>query len=1276
MLLDRLEILGFKSFAKRTQLRFSSGITAVVGPNGCGKSNIADAVRWALGEQNVRNLRGKNLEDVIFKGTREMKPAGLAEITLHLDNQEQRLATEYAQVAIQRRAFRSGESEFRINKAPCRLKDIRGLFLDTGLGNAQYAVIEREMIDEVLADRDEARRVLIDETAGITRYKQRRRETHRKLEGVERDLERVEDALEIEERQVRSLAYQMGRARRYKRLSERIRRLDVALARWKWQELDEAAAGDTSRFQEEERQRARLQTQLRGLEAEQEEKRLRLLELDRELAAARETRQETEERLAASREESLVRAERRKALTERIAELGERIEGAQATLAQSQERLAAIAPDGERLTRELEEKRRAADEVQAQWRKADEALRRARSELAEHQQMHIEQVRLRSQTDHRLQSLEGRLADLDLQQEKLAAQREALTERRRDLRDALGRLDDQRRRLEQEHEHLDERRDVLQAQREANEGGLRGTADRLSRIADEAARGESRLNLLEEQARTYEGYGEAVARLLAERESLPGVLGAASELIAVEGDWAQRLTPALQELTEWIVTRTEEDAWGAIDWLRASGLGQVTFVALETLRDLPSGLRTSDDRRAERARAALPDGVLTARVEEAEPLAAYLRARLVPVQSRAEVAPASDRAPDARWVTPAGEVIDGAGWIGASGGGSVEERLWTRPQEIAALQARLGELEEERRAVESERTQMTVRQREIEEAFDALSQEESALAARNKTVDRERLQREAEDRVIREELDRLEQEGRQLDQRREEARGQIETLRQDQTRVEQQEGSSDAVLREAHEEVERLGGVKDEVGQHLSERRMAVVMAEAALEDLRKQIRHLENEIESAHAAIEEGVRGRDAAAEEIAQNEARLEELRTQEGDLVALCERRAEAVNRLAHDRGRREDALAAIEQQLRDRHRELSVLEDSLRHDEVKLARYEAERARLAERVREHYDVDLASLSPVPPPRSGEERREGEGTEAPAEADGETSADTAADADTAASDATPADAAQAAVEAALAAERSGKRPHRGRPDADDPWGGMTLEEAQASLEQARRDRDRLGPVNQLAIEEYEEKREHVAFVKKQRDDLNESRTALLDAIERINIEARRLFEETFGRLQENFARTFGTLFPGGEAHLRLSGSDPLEADIEIMARPRGKRLSSINLLSSGERALTATALLFALYLVKPSPFCVLDEVDAPLDDANIDRFLALLQSFSDKTQFIVITHNKRTMEVADCLYGVTMQEPGISKIVSVRLEGGELVTEGGDGERAVLQGMQANE
>jgi chromosome segregation protein len=412
VLLEKLELYGFKSFAQRTVLRFSPGITAVVGPNGCGKSNISDAIRWAIGENNVRNLRGKQLIDVIFKGTREAKPMGMAEVMLTLDNREQRLSTEYSEVAIQRRAFRSGESDFRINKAPCRLRDIRDLFMDTGLGSAEYAVIEREMIDEVLADRDSARRFLLDEASGITRYKMRRRETLQKLEAVEADLVRVEDALEIEERDVRSLAYQMGKARRYRRLSERIRALDVALARLRWRELADAVSGESGRLSEEARQREEILVRARRAEADQETLRVELLELGRHIGEAQQRLSATETELAAVREETAGRKERVRGLEERIADLSARLAERGEALAVAQAAALRLRPEAETLAAALAERHAVTAQAETAFSVIDRDLRMARAELAQAQQLQLEQVRQRSASDERMQALAERSAAL------------------------------------------------------------------------------------------------------------------------------------------------------------------------------------------------------------------------------------------------------------------------------------------------------------------------------------------------------------------------------------------------------------------------------------------------------------------------------------------------------------------------------------------------------------------------------------------------------------------------------------------------------------------------------------------------------------------------------------------------------------------------------------------------------------------------------------------------------------------------------------------------
>lgn len=1193
MFLEKLEIFGFKSFAQHTQLRFASGITAVVGPNGCGKSNISDAIRWALGEQNVRHLRGVQLEDVIFKGTREAKPMGMAEVKLHLDNQRQQLATEFAEVTIERRAFRSGESEFCINKSTCRLKDIRDLFMDTGLGAAQYAVIEREMIDEVLSDRDSARRFLLDEASGITRYKQRRKETLRKIEAVDADLVRVEDALQIEEREVRSLAYQMGRARRHQRLSDRIRDLDVALAHRRWVGLDAVASGESDKLGEEERQREALQSEIHRLEAEQETVQLDRLELQRKIEKAQARVNEVAAQLAAARQETLVRGERVRALRERSADLEQRTARARETLAAAEAARSGALPEVESLTAELERRRAAALEAGASWTRADAALREARQELQRLQQLQLDQVRRHSESDQRGRTLEARLLDLGLLAEQVEAQRGALGEKASEVAGDLERVRERHLRASEAAAAAEESIRALRAEEADRQARLEAARERVSALAEEEARHESRLHLLEEQARSYEGYREGVAELLAHRDQVPGVLGVASELLAVSAAWDDRLTPALRELTEWVVTESEGAAWQAIDWLRERRLGHVTFFPLD------------GDGAGMPATPGLPEEAVVARAPASGPLAAYVRRVVVPVSDRSAVPPAGRREPGRLWVTERGEVFSSAGWVSAGGRGSMEARLWRRPEEIASLQQRRGELAREREAAQAERSELgaAVAERSARRAEMERAAQEAAAVLTN--LARATAEREAEHRLLQDEIGRLAVERERLQAQR----GALEQERAGtdaaQAQSAAEESSADAEVRATAARVETLAVEKDQAGRALTERKMEEVWAETQLRDHRATLAQAEDEIRATGEAIATMNEERAAAEREIAESEARIRVLGEQEAALLGLRESRATEADGLAQESTRTEDRLSGVEQQVRAKRRALSELEELLRENEVRLARVEADKQRLRERIQEQHRIDLAAIAPEANPEA-------------------------------------------------------------------PLAELTPEAAEEKLQALRSERERLGPVNLLAIEEYQRKRDHVRFIQTQRDDLVRSKESLMAAIERINVEARRLFSETFSEVQGHFARTFETLFPGGEARIDLVGEDPLEADIEIMARPRGKRLESIRLLSSGERALTATALLFGVYLVKPSPFCVLDELDAPLDDANIDRFLSLLRAFSARTQFIVITHNKRTMEVADSLYGVTMQEPGISKIVSVRLEGGQLVGEDRAATASLIAGL----
>ncbi len=1184
MFLERVELFGFKSFADRTEIRFSPGITAVVGPNGCGKSNIFDAIRWALGEQNIRNLRGKSLQDVIFNGTREVKPMGMAEVTLHLDNHDQRIASEFSSVTIRRRAYRSGESEFFINKTPCRLKDIREMFLDTGLGSVAYSVIEREMVDEVLSDRDEARRYLLDEAAGITRYKQRRRETLRKLEAVERDLTRVEDILEVEEREVRSLAYQTGKARRYERLSREIARIEVGLARRRWEALTRAEGQDRAGLEEERRRAERLRSEIHGLEAKQSERRAELADLDAKLGEASSELASSEQELEGCRRQALLVEERRKAETRRIEELGETLERARAASEKAGKDLEPLLPELESLEADLEGRKRVAADARRELVVAERRLRAAREVLGRLQQLHLEHVKRRSAADHRSQDLRKQLderrrmldeatrrrAGLSAHLEEVGARAAALGQRRDGLEAQLGEAVNKVRAAEEELERLQEH--------------LRSIEDRRGAVRSDLAALRARLEVLETQQERREGFKEASARLLQHGEEVGRVLGAVSDLVKIEPEWMKRLAAAIDEMADWIVVSDMEAAWRAASWLAERNLGGVTLLPLN---DLQARGPESEW---------LPAGALTPRSGKAPGLIEYLRSMIRPVGSRGEALSVGP-VPGAKYVTPEGDVVSAARWVRPAAAGAARDLVWSRLDEIASHREKVHSLESQLQDLDGEaqslRSQIADLRSDLEAAGAQRAELESELSNLGKALG----EAEAEERLTKEEIERVGLECQRLENEIKAAEGSLGEAAQAAEAAGREESEAERRFQEADADVQKAAAARDETARTVSSLEMEVVRAEARLEELRQRIREARRRIDEGREAASRAERQIEEARHTLEDLAEEAERLRSREVELAEAFAEKKSKVDALSAERTRLEDDLARIEEALREKRRELSGAEEALRQQEVVFARLEAEREALRERVLSQYHVDLAS------PR---EEDDSQGIDVPLPED---------------------------------------------------WSD---EEAERKVAELLEKRSRLGPVNPLAVEQYEAKREHVRFIRSQRDDLLKSKETLLQVIDRINREASRLFHETFSKVEENFRETFQTLFPGGEAHLRLEGDDPLEARIQIVARPRGKRLESIHLLSSGERALTAIALLFGLYLVKPSPFCVLDEVDAPLDDANIDRFLSLLRRFSEKTQFIVITHNKRTMEVADALYGVTMQEPGISRIVSVRLEGGGIVTE----------------
>jgi chromosome segregation protein len=1254
---EKLELFGFKSFAARTEVPFARGITAIVGPNGCGKSNISDALRWVLGEQSARVLRGERIQDVIFKGSGTAKPLGMAEVVLTVSNDDGSLPLEYTQVAVARRIFRSGESEFSINKVGCRLKDIRDLFSGTGLGSHGYAVIERDMIDQVLSDKDEARRFLFEEAAGIIRYKQRRKESERRLDGVEQDLTRIEDMIREIERGTRSLARQAGKVRRWRRLKEELDHHEVRTAWERWCQLRDRSASSEGAHRKRESERAEASARLTTLEARRETQRVRLLELGDALERARRALDAATREATSAREEIRVLGARAEAWAGEERDLRGRLDRDGQRREQLGAELAAIGPRLESLTAELEEAERRAREAAGRRSETDLALRELRGRLQSAQQLNLDLNAHRSAGRRGLEGTREKRVASDQRRLGLETHLEAFAAREEQVRVDLGGAESHLASLEREREETTTQRagrtEALEAlrHRRAELAGELSTHDR-----ERAALG-SRLSVLLEQKERHAGFDAAVRHLLENRHEIDGFVGVVGEELRLRPGSEAVGAGVLGSRVQWILVRDEEAALAAMDRLRGRGLGGVTLFPLAEAGTEPAGgdaavrelFESSDVAARFLGRLASTVG-LAGSMDEAR--------RLVNETGRAAV-------------TPEGDLVEGDRVFRLAGRNTQETEILHRELEIPQLSAGVETAEAAAAALRAEDARLAAEMKEhqdaVREATDRISvlEDQRARGAESRTKLRTELAMLGEERTrLAREREGLEIEVAKLAE--EIARLEIEVAR-----TEDDAGRAHGDFDELAHQAEEQEQLRDERTREASDREMEAVRLRGLREAEEGRRVSLEREAGELARALSEAAQRLDERSRAAAEEAARAVVLSAGLDGLEEAREAREREADASREANQECQDGIFALDAEVRTARETLDSLVAALHTEEVERLQVHGEAERIRERVLEDHAVDLETYEPKPDPVARRRRRRavaaGTTGVAIAPAEGEPGGDV--DGEGLDDEALARlDAAAAGIEDEVddglgddeEAERGGDEDAPGveaaggAGEADEPW---TPERRAERILDLRRAMQLMGSLNFLAEEEYRGSRERLDFHRQQVNDLKTAREDLLEAIRRINETAGAMFEETFAVVQAHFLTTFDTLFPGGEASLSLAGGDPLEGEIEIAARPRGKKLESIRLLSSGERALTAIALLFAIYLAKPSPVCLLDEVDAPLDDANLDRFLNLVRRFSERTQFICITHNKKTMEMADRLFGVTMQEPGTSRLVSVQMDGREL-------------------
>jgi chromosome segregation protein len=1150
MKLTKLELSGFKSFADTVTLTFEEGVTAIVGPNGCGKSNVSDSVRWVLGEQSARLLRGGKMEDVIFQGSAARRPVNITEVSLFLDNSDGDLPIAYREVVVTRRLSRSGQSDYLLNGSPVRLRDIQDLLRGTGLGSDAGVVIEAKMIDLLLSDRAEERRSLFEEAAGIGLYRDRKHSTERRLEETAVDLQRVEDLIAEVQSQIRSLARQRGKAERHAKLSEEKFAVQLTLARRQLDRLAEEAAGMEARYAELAdllpAARERLATSDAGRDASARARaaaEAQRTEITRRLATVRVEMGKLEGDLALAEERLSNASARRLRATEERAQMEQRAGQAAIEQAAASEDHNVAAAEHARIGSELTGRAEAEDAVRRRLGEQRAGVRQLEQELQEHAQI------LKSLEGERL-ALEGELASLRERATQAEAHRSSLhmelatTERHRDS--ALERasfLSQEAKRAAAAAEHA--RHGVA----ETREREAMNRADR--RQAEETlAQMTARRQALEELERDRVGLAPGAAALLGARERFDGgVLGPLSDFVSTGRENAELAERLLGEWMHAVLVRDDDTVRAVQVWHAEHQPGALVLLPLE-----PGPVSAPTDQKFED------------RLQAQGPAVGWVRAALAGSEVLDDTGRVLRRASGAIFLSGVGAPF-----------GPIRRRaeLATLNQEVNQAEASLAAAEAALRSTVERLVQLEQELSDVTAAAErARDAERQGLAAREDLVrmvgnlTREAAESEAQ-------LGRVTGRLEEAERRLAEIDAALTAAELTRGRVEDQLGASRTLLAELEAEQETV-----------RERRAQWQVQEA----------HLAGSLRAASERLERAARTR-AEAEAAARTlSAELSQL---EADTASVTAQQAEWME----SRSELQASLQELEAASADAETQLARAEAALADAEREVA---AARSRLESAGDESHALQVKLTEAAGTRRSILERVEAE-WHRPIE-----------------------QLMDAAVMLDLDLE--------------------TLESEAARIHAAL---EAIGLVNPLAVEEHAEETKRLEFLTSQRDDLVSARQSLIQAIREIDGTARTMFVETFTAVQANFSKVFHTLFGGGECELRLaSPDDPLESEIDIHAAPRGKRTQRIHLLSSGERTLVAVSLLFSIYLTKPSPFCLMDEVDAPLDDANVGRFTRLLEEFKNDTQFIVITHNPRTMQAADAVYGVTMQEPGVSTIVGVRL------------------------
>ncbi len=1222
MYLKQVTINGFKSFADKTTMPLTKGITCIVGPNGCGKSNIVDSIRWVLGEQSAKALRGGKMQDVIFQGTETRKALQFCEVSLLFADCEAQLGTNFNEVEITRKVHRDGGSDYYINGKTSRLKDIQNLFMDTGVGRVSYSFMVQGQIDQILSSNPGERRSIFEEAAGITKYKTQRREALNKLALVEQNLARATDRIEEISRQIGTLKRQAGKALRYKRLSYRLRHLDIALNAKKYAEQNAALKEDEECLRKVSAEILELSGKLQ--QAEESLARMRgeraqhMGDLERMRIASVELRSNKEQ----AERNSEFAAVRKKDLSERFGQISNELvslkeqlaalEGkAQGDMEVKQMQMDLVSADDEVFRRQNEE----LAELEAQLRAAENELSRAKQDSLMSESAI---TRLRSNCT----TLE---VDLKSYQVRHGAMSDAIFQLKEEILALENRIAELDAALENANERLGEAEaDIVEAQTKADElrGMYRGQQVEIQNMDRQLAGKSARLSLLNDMQSRMEGFSEGVKAIMKGRleECIsPTDVKIVSQNVSVADGWTSAFETMLGSALDAVALDDASKLGQALSLLRARELGNACFQIDEiNFRDgdipaLPEGVyRGSDIVKTGREDLKIFAQNLVAGCYFCEDIAAFAHFAAQNKNFRFVTAVARD-----------GSMLDPRGIVYASSGEKrdTNSSFILRGQEIARLKT---EIEEDNNRL----TELNERAMEIQSQLDAAEGEIEAKKNVSGEIKREISSINAQTASARGSLNEknadLEKKNlsmAEMENSRFEAQDKLNTASEALALAEKTVADSRGLMERKENEIAELRESKDQKYAVLSETRLELAAKKSRLESLERGIGAIREQQEETRTLIDRRTIESQSIAEQISNFDSETAAERERGQALAAQLE---EALAKIEEQRARLsecESRVGEFEESImgeREAHMRANSQKSQL---DVNIARLRSKLDYIGERILSEYEVEVASVD-----------WKRELWKADEEFEIKVKLDDLEDGEI---DAKP-------------------KKQRGDPTEED-FAAMDSTDFSAIEAEVRELRERIGAmgaVNLVAIEEYAELKERYDFLKAQTDDLWTSKNTLVADIDEINETSQKLFADTFEQIRKNFEFTFTKVFGGGTADLKLVESeDILDSGIEIVARPPGTVLKSLSLLSGGQRTMTAVALLFAIYMVKPSPFCVLDELDAPLDDANIGRYTDLLKEFTRYSQFLLISHNKRTMSAAQTIFGVTMQERGVTRLVSMR-------------------------